>query len=104
MCRVIGVANQKGGVGKSAVSCNLGVGLARQGQRVCIIDTDPQGNSTFSFGIEDRDKLENTLSSFIDREINERQVQAKEYVIHTNLVKGGVRQCQLRKHFRRGKS
>ena len=83
MCRVIGVANQKGGVGKSAVSCNLGVGLARQGQRVCIIDTDPQGNSTFSFGIEDRDKLENTLSSFIDREINERQIPAKEYVLHT---------------------
>ena len=84
MCRVIGVANQKGGVGKTAISCNLGVGLAREGKRVCIIDADPQGNTTFSFGIKDRDGLENTLSSFIDREINEQQIPAGEYVIHND--------------------
>ena len=82
MCRVIGVANQKGGVGKTAVSCNLGVGLAREGQRVCIIDADPQGNATFSLGITDRDLLENTVSSFIDREINENQIPARDYVVH----------------------
>ncbi len=71
MCKVISVCNQKGGVGKSAVSCNLGVGLAREGKKVCIIDSDPQGNATFSMGIEDRDRLENTVSSFIDREISD---------------------------------
>jgi len=84
MCRVIGVSNQKGGVGKTALSCNLGVGLAREGQRVCVIDADPQGNATFSFGITDRDNLKNTLSSFIDREINERQIPVKEYIVHND--------------------
>ena len=82
MCKVISVCNQKGGVGKSAISCNLGVGLAREGMKVCIIDTDPQGNATFSLGIEDRDALENTVSSFINREINEQPVPARDYVIH----------------------
>ena len=68
MCKVFSVCNMKGGVGKSAVSCNLGVGLAREGMRVCIIDTDPQGNLTFSPGIEDMDSTEDTMSSFIDGE------------------------------------
>ena len=86
MCRVISVCNQKGGVGKSAISCNLGVGLARKGKKVCIIDTDPQGNATFSLGIDNRDKLENTVSSFIEREINEDPIPAKEYVIHNEEV------------------
>ena len=84
MCKVFSVCNMKGGVGKSAISCNLGVGLAREGMRVCIIDTDPQGNLTFSLGIEDRDSLEDTMSSFIDREINGNQIPVRNYIIHNN--------------------
>lgn len=84
MCKVIGVSNQKGGVGKTSVSSNLGVGLARQGLRVCIIDADPQGSLTFGMGIDDRDKLENTLSSFIEREINDDQVDIGEYLFHSS--------------------
>ena len=82
MGRVISVANQKGGVGKTALAGNLGVGIAMHKKKVLVIDADPQGNLTSSLGIDNADELENTLASFIEREINENQIDASEYILH----------------------
>ena len=82
MSKVIAIANQKGGVGKTEVASNLGVGMAMTGKKVLEIDADPQGNLTSSLGIDNVDELENTLASFMEREINENQLNPEEYILH----------------------
>ena len=64
-CKVVAVANQKGGVGKTTTTVNLGVGLAQQGKRVLLVDTDPQSSLTVSLGAKDPDKLDTTIADLM---------------------------------------
>ena len=79
---VIAVVNQKGGTAKTTTVENLGVGLAREGKKVLLVDTDPQGSLTISLGYPRPDELETTLFDLLNKTINEDCVTAGEGIVH----------------------
>ena len=80
--KITALCNQKGGVGKTATTVNLGIGLAREGKRVLLADIDPQGSLTASLGYQNPDQMENTLAEILGRIISEEPLTPGEGIIH----------------------
>lgn len=82
MCRIIAIANQKGGVGKTTTCVNLGIGLAREGKKVLLVEADAQGSMAVSLGIQEPDELDVTLVNIMEKIINDEDVEPGEGIIH----------------------
>ena len=80
--KIIAICNQKGGVGKTVTAVNLGIGLARQGKRVLLVDVDAQGSLTASLGYQHPDQLEETLSTVLGKVIEDKPLLPDEGILH----------------------
>lgn len=82
MSKIIALANQKGGVGKTTTAVNLGIGLARHDKKVLLVDADAQGNLTDSLGWNEPDKLPVTLATIMTKIIMDEPIEPSEGILH----------------------
>lgn len=83
-CEVIALANQKGGVGKTVTSMNLGVSLSQNGKKVLLIDHDPQGNLTSACGYRDRKLYSLSINDVYSGIIKDLSIPLDELILHTD--------------------
>lgn len=81
-CNVIVIANQKGGVGKTTTTENVGIGLAKEGKKVLLIDFDPQADLSASLGIRNSDNMEHTICEALNGTIKDIPINFDDLIIH----------------------
>ena len=82
MAKIIAVLNQKGGVGKTTTTINVGAYLARHGQRVLVVDLDPQGNATSGLGLELSPEGQGTYQVMLGQAIASDVVKSATDTLH----------------------
>ncbi len=89
MGRTIVVANQKGGVGKTTTTINLGAAIAEKGKNVLVVDMDPQGNTTSGYGIE-KDQLERTIYEVLLGEISTEDALIPDVLKNLSVIPSNI--------------
>lgn len=83
---VMAVTNQKGGTGKTTTCENLGIGLAMEGKKVLLVDTDPQGSLTIALGHPRPDDLPVTLTDLLQKVIEDQPIAPREGILAMKKV------------------